>query len=85
MAYKEDCLSLFGREFWHHPWPNGQGVIPPLSDEFRCAWKQAYGSIIEEDWELSVAPPIAAGNRAEELYLDLLDAEEFLRRDARLL
>lgn len=54
VAYKEDCLALFGREFWHHPWPNGPGVSAPVSDELLCAWKTKYGTAMESDWKLSM-------------------------------
>jgi len=52
ITYKRDCLELFDREFWHHPWPNGLGVSTDLTSSFRCAWKRQYGSTIEEDWQL---------------------------------
>ena len=69
VQYKEECFSLFGCEFSHHPWPNGLGQTTPLSDEFQCAWKQAYGSTIDEDWQLYIL------DRGR---LDLLN--EFLQR-----
>lgn len=49
--YKKDCLALFGREFWHEPWPHGLGVSSPLTKDFECAWKQAYGTPVGEDWK----------------------------------
>ena len=54
VAYRRDCMEMLGREVRHHPWPNGLGVSTPLSSDFQCAWKQAYGSSIEEDWKLSL-------------------------------
>lgn len=48
-CYKADCLDLFGREFWHEPWPHGLGVSSPLTQEFECAWKQAYGTPVGDD------------------------------------
>lgn len=51
VCYKNDCLSLFGCEFWHDPWPTGRGKSTPLSAEFQCQWKQAFGTRIGEDWE----------------------------------
>ena len=54
VGYKEDCLWLFGLEFWHHPWPNGLGVSTELSSDFRCAWKLQYGTTLEEDWQLQL-------------------------------
>jgi len=52
VAYKHDCLSLFGGELWHHPWPNGLGVSTQVAPTLECAWKEAYGTTLEEDWQL---------------------------------
>ena len=51
VQYKNDCLSLFGCEFWHDPWPHGLGKSTPLSKEFECQWKQTYGTRMADDWK----------------------------------
>ncbi len=51
VQYKNDCLSLFGCEFWHDPWPHGLGKSTPLSKEFECQWKQAFGTSMADDWK----------------------------------
>ena len=55
VSYKNDCLSLFHREFWHHPWPKELGESVSVSEEFQCAWKMHYGTTMEDDWKLSVS------------------------------
>ena len=54
VAYKTDCLTLFQREFLHHPWPKGLGTSVPVNEAFHCAWKTRYGTAMEEDWKLSI-------------------------------
>lgn len=49
--YKRDCLELFGREFWHNPWPHGLGKSTPVSAEFECRWKDAFGTRMADDWK----------------------------------
>jgi hypothetical protein len=49
--YKQDCLELFGTEFWHDPWPHGLGVMTEASDELLCAWKTTYGTPMADDWK----------------------------------
>lgn len=56
IAYKHDCQTLFGCELWHHPWPNGLGVSAPVSTALKCAWKQLYGTSMENDWQLRLPP-----------------------------
>lgn len=51
VLYKNDCLSLFGCEFWHNPWPHGLGKSTPQSKEFECQWKQAFGTSMADDWK----------------------------------
>eukprot|EP00978_Attheya_sp_CCMP212_P019645 scaffold55276_cov55-Attheya_sp.AAC.2 len=50
--YKQDCLELFGTEFWHDPWPHGLGVVTEAaSDELECAWKTTFGTPMADDWK----------------------------------
>eukprot|EP00978_Attheya_sp_CCMP212_P019648 scaffold55276_cov55-Attheya_sp.AAC.5 len=51
VRYKQDCLELFGTEFWHDPWPHGLGVVTEASDELECAWKTKYGTPMADDWK----------------------------------
>lgn len=51
VRYKNDCMSLFGCEFWHDPWPHGLGKSTPLSKEFECQWKQTFGTHMADDWK----------------------------------
>ena len=61
VLYKKDCLDLFDREFWHHPWPNGRSMSTELSESFRTTWTQMYGSTPEDDWQL-ILPESVAGS-----------------------
>ena len=55
ILYRKDCMEMFdGMELYHHPWPNGLSQSTPISKEFQCAWKQLYGTSIEQDWKLYV-------------------------------
>lgn len=51
VKYKNDCMSLFGCEFWHDPWPHGLGKSTPVSKEFECQWKQTFGTHMADDWK----------------------------------
>mmetsp|Transcript_5016 Transcript_5016/g.7248 ORF Transcript_5016/g.7248 Transcript_5016/m.7248 type:complete len:233 (-) Transcript_5016:44-742(-) len=55
VRYKEECLSLFGRQFLHDPCPSGLGVMNESSPELECAWKTTFGTAIGDDRTFS--PP----------------------------
>jgi hypothetical protein len=49
LLYAEETTRVVGSRLDHDPWPTEKKDFRPLSDEFKCAWKTAFGTTIEDD------------------------------------
>ncbi len=47
--YLEETTRIVGFRLDHDPWPTEKKELRPLSEEFQCAWKTAFGRTIEQD------------------------------------
>ena len=47
--YLEETVRVVGFRLDHDPWPKGKGELRPLSEEFQCAWKTAFGTNVQND------------------------------------
>jgi hypothetical protein len=47
--YVEATTRVIGFRVDHDPWPTETKELRPMSEEFKCAWKTAFGTTVEDD------------------------------------